>query len=91
MLLGPSVNEVVQQYTAIVGRPFMPPYWSLGFHLCRWGYNSSNATMAVVKAMRAAGIPQDTQWNVSISTENDQRERERGERERKRERENERK
>ena len=41
----------------------MPPYWSLGFHLCRWGYLTANRTQEVVERMRSYGIPQDTQWN----------------------------
>lgn len=41
----------------------MPPYWALGFHLCRWGYLTANRTMEVVLRMRENGIPQDTQWN----------------------------
>jgi lysosomal alpha-glucosidase len=63
VFLGPTVDNVVQQYTAVVGRPYFPPYWALGFHLCRWGYGSAASTSAVVKAMREAGIPQDVQWN----------------------------
>ena len=41
----------------------MPPYWGLGFHLCRWGYGSLNGTMTVNDNMRKYGIPQDVQWN----------------------------
>lgn len=63
IFLGPSPKEVVAQYTELVGRPFMPPYWSLGFHLCRFNYNTVNATRNVWKANRDAGIPFDVQWN----------------------------
>ncbi|XP_033641301.1 lysosomal alpha-glucosidase-like isoform X2 [Asterias rubens] len=63
IFLGPGPDEVIQQYTEVIGHPFMPPYWGLGFHLCRWGYGSANKTLAVVKKMKAAGIPQDTQWS----------------------------
>ncbi|CDQ96048.1 unnamed protein product [Oncorhynchus mykiss] len=41
----------------------MPPYWSLGFHLCRWGYRSTNATREVVQRMHNANFPLDVQWN----------------------------
>ena len=30
-----STKQVVQQYTEAVGRYYIPPYWALGFHLCR--------------------------------------------------------
>ncbi|KAL8175379.1 UNVERIFIED_CONTAM: hypothetical protein K2H54_021715, partial [Gekko kuhli] len=63
IFLGPDPNLVVQQYQQVIGFPAMPPFWALGFHLCRWGYETSNGTWEVVKAMRKYQIPQDTQWN----------------------------
>ncbi|ESP01428.1 hypothetical protein LOTGIDRAFT_212916 [Lottia gigantea] len=63
MFLGPNPSDVIQQYTEVIGRTFMPPYWSLGFHLCRWGFHTVNETMQVVKNMSRYGIPQDVQWN----------------------------
>jgi lysosomal alpha-glucosidase len=34
-MLGPDPIDVVEQYTEVVGRPFLVPYWSLGYHQCR--------------------------------------------------------
>ncbi|CAK9806680.1 Lysosomal alpha-glucosidase [Anthophora plagiata] len=61
--LGPSPADVIRQYSEIVGKPFFPPYWSLGFHLCRYGYGSLEKTKEVWNRTIAAGIPFDTQWN----------------------------
>lgn len=55
--------SVPRAYTDIVGKPFMPPYWALGFHLCRWGYDSLDETRRINDGMRSAKIPMDTQWN----------------------------
>ncbi|KAF6717623.1 Lysosomal alpha-glucosidase [Oryzias melastigma] len=63
VFLGPDPGSVVSQYLEVIGNPAMPIYWALGYHLCRWGYNTSNSTWEVVKSLRNYGIPQDTQWN----------------------------
>lgn len=34
-LAGPSPVDVARQYSEIVGKPAMPPYWSLGLHQSR--------------------------------------------------------
>uniref|UniRef100_A0A8C4WGS0 Lysosomal alpha-glucosidase n=1 Tax=Gopherus evgoodei TaxID=1825980 RepID=A0A8C4WGS0_9SAUR len=63
VFLGPDPKSVVRQYLDVIGYPFMPPYWGLGFHLCRWGYSSTAATRQAVKNMTAAQFPLDVQWN----------------------------
>ncbi|KAI4533822.1 hypothetical protein MG293_016841 [Ovis ammon polii] len=63
IFLGPEPKSVVQQYLDVVGYPFMPPYWGLGFHLCRWGYSTSAITRQVVENMTRAYFPLDVQWN----------------------------
>ncbi|XP_054716121.1 lysosomal alpha-glucosidase-like [Uloborus diversus] len=63
IMLGPTPTDVVKQYTSIVGRTFMPPYWSLGFHICKYGYFSLNKTIEVLERNLAADIPIDVQWH----------------------------
>ncbi|XP_059335060.1 sucrase-isomaltase, intestinal isoform X1 [Ammospiza nelsoni] len=62
MVLGPTPELVVQQYTQLIGRPVMPPYWSLGFQLCRYGYANDSEVARVVEEMKAAQIPHDVQY-----------------------------
>ncbi|XP_029913099.1 lysosomal alpha-glucosidase isoform X2 [Myripristis murdjan] len=63
VFMGPDPQSVVRQYLQVIGYPMMPPYWSLGFHLCRWGYTTTNATRMVAQHMHNANFPLDVQWN----------------------------
>ncbi len=58
IFMGPGPEEVIHQYTNLIGRPVMPPYWALGFQICRYGYTSTDDIKAVVDRTRAANIPQ---------------------------------
>ncbi|XP_077867590.1 sucrase-isomaltase, intestinal-like [Saccoglossus kowalevskii] len=62
MFLGPTPEMVVQQYTEAIGRPYMPPYWSLGFQLCRYGYGNLTNVQEVVAGIREYDIPHDVQY-----------------------------
>ncbi|AWO99215.1 putative maltase-glucoamylase intestinal-like [Scophthalmus maximus] len=62
MVLGPTPEMVVQEYTALIGRPVLPAYWSLGFQLCRYGYANDKEIGDLYRDMRAAGIPYDVQY-----------------------------
>jgi len=54
---GPRPELVVSQYTETIGRPYMPPFWSLGFQLSRYGYGSLDKLKKVVDRNLAANIP----------------------------------
>ncbi|XP_023929978.1 sucrase-isomaltase, intestinal [Lingula anatina] len=62
IFLGPSPENVVEQYNMAIGYPVMPPYWSLGFQLCKWGYNGTAHVRDVLRRQREANIPQDVQY-----------------------------
>lgn len=67
VLLGPEPKDVVRQYQQLIGFPHLPPYWTLGFHLCRFGYNSLQEMRQVFNRTRLAGIPYDVQVYHSLS------------------------
>ena len=77
VLLGPSPEDVAKQASAALGRCctteeggeeksvfrfYIPPYWALGYHLCRWGYNSLENMQAAFHRTVDLGIPLDAQW-----------------------------
>ncbi|XP_068602006.1 sucrase-isomaltase, intestinal [Brachionichthys hirsutus] len=62
VVMGPTPEMVVQEYTALIGRPVLPAYWSLGFQLCRYGYANDQEIADLYSDMVAAGIPYDVQY-----------------------------
>ncbi|XP_064228866.1 LOW QUALITY PROTEIN: probable maltase-glucoamylase 2 [Aotus nancymaae] len=61
IVLGPTPELVTQQYTELIGRPAMIPYWALGFQLSRYGYQNDAEISSLYDAMVAAQIPYDVQ------------------------------
>ncbi|KAF9926280.1 hypothetical protein FBU30_004114 [Linnemannia zychae] len=62
IFLGPKPTDVIDQYTELVGRPHMPPAWSLGFHQSRYGYNNIGEVEEVVRRYRQENLPLDGVW-----------------------------
>ncbi|KAF1957012.1 hypothetical protein CC80DRAFT_53359 [Byssothecium circinans] len=61
-LAGSSPAEVSKQYADVVGYSAMFPYWTLGFHQCKYGYWDVNMVAEVVANYSTAGIPLEVMW-----------------------------
>lgn len=59
---GPTPKDVAVQYSETVGKPAMMPYWSFGFHNCRYGYRDAYELAETIANYSAADIPLETQW-----------------------------
>ena len=49
--------ELLSRYTALTGRPPLPPRWALGYHQSRWGYRTEDDVRAVSDGFAAEGLP----------------------------------
>ena len=67
LIIGDSPEEVIEHYTTMIGRPYLPPYWALGFQISRYGYNTLDNMKAAYQRTVDAGIPLVTYLNHSIS------------------------
>ncbi|KAL2136854.1 hypothetical protein VTI74DRAFT_580 [Chaetomium olivicolor] len=61
-LAGPEPAAVSKQYAEVVGLPAMMPYWTLGFHQCKYGWQTLEHVAQVAANYSAAGIPLETVW-----------------------------
>lgn len=61
-MAGPGPADVSKQYADIVGYSAMYPYWTLGFHQCKYGYWDVNMVAEVVTNYSTAGIPLEVMW-----------------------------
>jgi alpha-glucosidase len=59
IIYSPEPAEIVQTYTQLTGRMSLPPQWALGYHQCRWSYDSESEVRQLVQQLRQRRIPCD--------------------------------
>ena len=62
LTINDSPDEALISLHDIIGHPTLVPYWSLGFHQCRWGYHSDQDIRDVYENYVAYELPIDTFW-----------------------------
>ena len=53
------VENVVKNFTALVGRQDLPPLWTLGYITSKYGYHDQRESEGVVDSLKTAGYPLD--------------------------------
>ncbi|KAL4899489.1 hypothetical protein BDW74DRAFT_110519 [Aspergillus multicolor] len=61
-IAGPSPRDVAKQYAEITQTPLMVPYWGLGFHQCKYGYQDVYEVAAITANFSVHDIPLETIW-----------------------------
>ena len=61
-MAGSKPADVSTQYADIAGYSAMYPYWTFGFHQCKYGYFDVNMVAEVVANYSTAGIPLEVMW-----------------------------
>lgn len=56
---GPDISNILDRYTQLTGRPFLPPKWALGYQQCRWSYTPQSQVLSVANEFRTRSIPCD--------------------------------
>lgn len=62
LFLGEKPQDVIHSYAKITGTAALPPLFAVGYHQCRWNYNSQRDLLDVNKLFDEHEIPVDTLW-----------------------------
>lgn len=62
VFMGPSSNDIFQQYTALTGKTPLPQLFAIAYHQCRWNYLSQEDVLDVQSKFDEADIPFDVIW-----------------------------
>ncbi|EWC45319.1 hypothetical protein DRE_00718 [Drechslerella stenobrocha 248] len=60
--IGDSYEDVTRQHQLVTGFPRLPPYYSLGYHQCRWFYDTTEKLHESREKNVEADIPVDVFW-----------------------------
>ena len=55
-------NDAILSLHEIIGHPTLPPFWSLGFHQCKFGYENTEDINKVYEGYIKNELPVDTFW-----------------------------
>ncbi|WP_341528069.1 glycoside hydrolase family 31 protein [Nostoc sp. UHCC 0302] len=59
IIYGPEPAQILYTYTQLTGRMQLPPKWALGYHQCRWSYESESVVRELAQEFRQRRIPCD--------------------------------
>ena len=59
IILGDGIASIMRDYHRLTGKPAVPPDWSFGFWISRWGYRNRDEVLAVARRMREERVPCD--------------------------------
>ncbi len=57
-----SLPALTRKLHSLIGCTPLPPAWALGYHQCRWGYQSAADMLDLDRRFRELGIPCDGLW-----------------------------
>jgi alpha-glucosidase len=62
VIVAKTIAELTRKLQSVVGKTPLPPAWSLGYHQCRWGYESMDDLNYLDAGMNRNNIPCDGLW-----------------------------
>ena len=62
LIVDNSPENVLRDIHYLIGKPILPPFWSLGYHQCRWGFHNFSEFKNVYETYKLKKIPIDAMW-----------------------------
>jgi alpha-glucosidase len=61
-MAGPNPIDVSRQAAEVLGYPAMVPYWTYGFHQCKYGWPDIDYVQSIIDSYKNVSIPLEVMW-----------------------------